>query len=179
MDGFAITIGQARADDADGIARVYIASWHDAYAGTVPTALLTAMTQNGQAARWRAAIAAREAVCVARHEQHGVVGMTSFGRSRDLDLGPDGEVYTLYVDPEFYGQGVGRALLGGAFADLKRRGFSSCIVWAHAKNPARYFYERLGGRLVAERTVRLMGEPIPEAAFAWARLAVGTRSVAG
>jgi hypothetical protein len=32
---------------------------------------------------------------------------------------------------------------------------------------------------VAERTVRLMGEPIPEAAFAWTRLAVRTRSVAG
>jgi GNAT superfamily N-acetyltransferase len=179
VESFAIDVGQARGDDADGIARVYIASWNDAYAGTVPTALLTAMTQNGQTARWRAAIAAREAVFVARHERHGVVGMTSFGRSRDPDLGPDGEVYTLYVDPAFYGEGVGRALLAGAFADLSRRGFSSCIIWAHAKNPARFFYERLGGRLVAERTVRLMGEPIPEAAFAWTRLAVRTRSVAG
>jgi GNAT superfamily N-acetyltransferase len=179
VNSILLHVSQARAEDADNIARVYIASWHDAYAGTVPTSLLMAMTQAGQAARWRSAIAARESVFVARHERHGIVGMTSFGRSRDPDLGPDGEVYTLYVDPAFYGEGVGRALLAGAFADLKRRGYSSCIVWAHAKNPARFFYERLGGRLVAERTVRLMGEPIPEAAFAWPRLAVRTRSVAG
>jgi ribosomal protein S18 acetylase RimI-like enzyme len=170
MDALLLEIGPARAEEAGDIARVYIESWHDAYAGSVPTALLRAMTLAGQTARWRAAIVARELVFVARHEQHGVVGMTSFGRSRDPELGPDGEVYTLYVDPSFYDCGVGRALLSGAFAELKRRGFSGCLIWAHAKNPARFFYERLGGRRAAERTVRLMGEPIPEAAFAWRKL---------
>lgn len=174
MDTFTIEVGQARASEAGDIARVYIDSWHDAYPGVVPDALLRAMTLCGQTARWRAAIAAREAVFVARHERHGVVGMTSFGRARDCGPGLEGEVYTLYVDPAFYGEGVGRALLGEAFAQLRRRGLNSCIIWAHAKNPARFFYERLGGRLVAERTVRLMGEPVPEAAFAWRRLAVTT-----
>ena len=175
MDTFTIEIGQARPADAGEIARVYIESWQDAYPGIVPGALLQAMTLCGQTARWRAAIAAREPVFVARHERHGIVGMTSFGRARDHDLGLDGEVYTLYVDPAFYGEGVGRALLAQAFAELRRRGLNSCIIWAHAKNPARFFYERLGGRLVAERTVRLMGEPVPEAAFAWRRLAVTAR----
>ncbi len=178
MSAFTIKVAPARSDDAAEIARIYISSWHDAYPGVLPTALLCAMTLTGQTARWRAAIAAHEAVFVARHERHGVVGMTSFGLARDPGLGLDGEVYTLYVDPSFYGQGVGRALLAGAFAELRRKDFSSCIVWAHAKNPARYFYERLGGRLVAERTVRMMGDPVPEAAFAWKRLAVVERSTA-
>jgi len=172
VETFVTDVGQARAPDAGDIARIYIESWHDAYAGSVPTALLRAMTISGQTARWQAAIAAREPVFVARHERHGVVGMTSFGRSRDPEPGPDGEVYTLYVDPAFYDRGVGRALLTGAFAELQRRGFSGCLIWAHAKNPARFFYERLGGRLVAERTIRLGGEPIPEAGFAWRKLAL-------
>ncbi len=172
VDTFTIEIGQARVGDAEEIARVYIESWHDAYPGIVPDALLQAMTLCGQSARWRAAIAAREAVFVARHERHGIVGMASFGRARDASLGLDGEVYTLYVDPAFYGEGVGRALLSQAFAQLRRRGLNSCIIWAHAKNPARFFYERMGGRLVAERQVRLMGEPVPEAGFAWRKLAV-------
>ena len=34
------------------------------------------------------------------------------------------------------------------------------------------------GRLLAERTARMMGEPIPEAAFGWRKLAVGERSTA-
>jgi len=177
VETFVTDVGQARANEAGDIARIYIESWHDAYAGSVPAALLRAMTLSGQTARWQAAIAAREPVFVARHPRHGVVGMTSFGRSRDAGLGPDGEVYTLYVDPAFYDMGVGRALVAGAFDELKRRGFSGCIIWAHAKNPARFFYERLGGRLVAERTIRLMGEPIPEAAFAWRKLAVKAASL--
>lgn len=170
MDTFVLDVGPAKASEAGEIARVYIESWHDAYPGTVPGALLRAMTLSGQTARWHAAIQSRESIFVARIEQHGVVGMASFGRSRDPELGPDAEVYTLYVDPAYYDMGIGRALLTGVFTELKRRDFSACLIWAHAKNPARYFYERLGGRLVAERTVRLMGEPIPEAAFAWHKL---------
>ncbi|HSZ73548.1 MAG TPA: GNAT family N-acetyltransferase [Rhizomicrobium sp.] len=173
-------IRPARTEDAAQIARVYIESWHDTYPGVVPSALLCAMTPKGQEARWQAAIRARgrEAVFVAEDQLHGVIGMTSFGPSRDGGLGFDGEIYTLYVDPAFFGHGVGRALIAGAFKELRRRGFSSCLIWAHAKNPARFFYERMGGRLIAERTTRLMGEPAPEAGFGWRRLAVAERSTA-
>ena len=102
--------------------------------------------------------------------------MTSFGPSRDGGLDFDGEVYTLYVDPAFYGRGSGRALLRGAFTALRKRGHSSCVIWAHAKNPARFFYEAMGGRLVAERTAHMMGDAVPENAFGWRRLALAERS---
>ena len=65
VDTFTIEVGQAATSEAGDIARVYIESWHDAYPGTVPDALLRAMTLSGQTARWRAAIAAREPVFVA------------------------------------------------------------------------------------------------------------------
>lgn len=175
MDTLVLDVGQARAGDAEDVARIYIESWQDAYPGNLPHALLRAMTLSGQTARWRTAIAAREAVFVARHRDHGIVGMTSFGRSRDPELGPDGEVYTLYVDPAFYDRGAGRALLSGAFAELKRRGFSSCLIWVHAKNPARFFYERLGGRLVGQRSIAMMGARVPEAAYAWPQLSLTPR----
>jgi GNAT superfamily N-acetyltransferase len=136
------------------------------------------MTPKGQTARWRAAIANRELVLVAVNGQHGIVGMASMGPARDRELGFDGEVFTLYVDPDFFGRGVGRRLLNGAFAELRKRGFRSCVIWAHAKNNARYFYEAMGGRLVAERTARMMGDAVPEAAFGWKKLEIGARSVA-
>ena len=137
MDQLVVSVRQARPEDAAQIARVYIDSWHDAYAGILPNRLLCAMTPPGQTARWRAAIRARgrESVLVAEDGSHGLVGMASFGPSRDRALGFDGEVYTLYVDPAFYGRGSGRALLQGAFAALLKRGQSSCVIWAHAKNP--------------------------------------------
>jgi len=177
MDELVTMVRVARPDDAVAIARIYIDSWHDTYAAILPSRLLCAMTPKGQSARWRAAIRAggREQVLVAESSTHGLIGMSSVGPSRDGGLGFDGEVYTLYVDPGFFGCGAGRALLRGGFASLRARGFSSCMIWAHAHNPVRFFYEAMGGRLVAERLQRMMGDPVPEAAFGWRRLSLAER----
>ena len=180
MSNLALQIRQARHEDAAEIARVYIESWHDTYPGVLPGSLLCAMTPRGQTARWQAAIRTngRETVLVAENIRHGIVGMASLGASRDHCLGFDGEVYTLYVDPAFYGCGAGRALLKGAFITLQKNGMTSCVIWAHARNHARFFYEAMGGRLIAERTARLMGESVQEAAFGWKTLALAERSTA-
>ena len=178
MDQLVISVRQARPEDATHVARVYIESWHDTYAGILASRLLCAMTPRGQTARWRAAIRARgrESVFVAECGKHGVIGMASFGPTRDGALGYDGEIYTLYVDPSFYGRGTGRALMQGAYAALHKKGHSSCIIWAHAKNPVRFFYEAIGGRLIAERTAHMMGDAVPENGFGWRKLALTERS---
>ncbi|HEY1962021.1 MAG TPA: GNAT family N-acetyltransferase [Rhizomicrobium sp.] len=174
MDQLTVSVRPARPEDAAQVARVYIESWHDAYAGILPNRLLCAMTPKGQTARWRAAIRARgrESVLVAECAPYGVVGMTSYGPARDSALGFEGEVYTLYVDPAFYGHGSGRALLQSAFASLRKRGQSSCVIWAHAKNPSRFFYQAMGGKLIAERTAQMMGDPVLENAFGWRKLSL-------
>lgn len=181
MDALSVSVRLARPEDASDIARVYIAAWHDTYPAILSKQLLCAMTPKGQTARWRAAIRAngREQVLVAESQGLGVVGMTSFGPARDRGMGMDGEVYTLYVDPTHFGRGVGRALLKGAFFGLRTRGYLSCVIWAHALNPARFFYEAMGGRLIGERSTRMMGAPVAEAAFGWKKLALAERSAAG
>jgi len=173
MGDHPIVVRAARPDDAAGVARVYIESWHDTYPSILPTQLLCAMTPRGQTARWQAAIQARgrEQVLVAEKSGAGIIAMASFGPARDSDLGFDGEVYTLYVDPAFLGRGTGRALLCGAFEALKDRKLRSCLIWAHARNNACFFYEAMGGRRVATRTTRLMGELTPEIGFGWRQLA--------
>ena len=172
-----ISVRLANQGDAGEIARVYIESWHDTYAAILPMRLLCAMTPRGQTARWRQAIRARgETVFVAQDEQRGIVGMASCGRARDHALPFDGEIYTLYVDPALYGCGIGRALLSGAFGWMADREYESCVIWAHAKNNARFFYEKMGGRLVAERAAKMMGDPVPEAAFGWRKLALAERA---
>ena len=176
--GGTIAIRKARPADANAVARVYIESWRDTYPGVLPARVLLSMTVEGQSARWRNAIgvATRESVLVAEDARGNVLGMTSLGRARDSDIGYDAEVYTLYVHPLATGRGVGRALLAGAFSTLAQGGHASCMIWAHAKNPARYFYEAMGGRLIAERTTSMMGIPVPEAGFGWNQLVVAETS---
>jgi len=176
MENLPLTIRPARPADAPAVARVYLESWQDTYPGALSNTLLANMSIGGQTGRWRAAICQGEHVLVAEHERHGVVAMTSFGATRDRSFSFDGEVYTLYVDPSFLGQGAGSKLLEAAFSALGRQGCRSCIIWAHAKNNARFFYEAMGGRIVAERTERMMGDPVPEVAFGWTNLTIRERS---
>ena len=178
MASTSLTVRKARPGDAEAIARIYVEAWRDTYPAILPTRLLLAMTVEGQANRWRnaIAIAAREGVYVAEDERRTIVAMTSLGRARDPMLGFEGEIYTLYVDPMRTGMGVGKTLLRGACAALLERGHQNCLIWAHAKNPARFFYEAMGGKLVAERTTSMMGVPVPEAGFGWKKLALAETS---
>jgi GNAT superfamily N-acetyltransferase len=173
-----LTIRKARPSDAESVARIYVESWRDTYPLILPNRLLANMSVEGQSARWRNAIAmaAREAVYVAEDDKGAVVGMTSLGRARDSGLGYDAEIYTLYVDPLLTGRGIGRALLSGAFSALAERGHTRCVIWAHAKNPARFFYEAMGGKLIAERMTAMAGAPVPVVAFGWPKLALAEAS---
>jgi ribosomal protein S18 acetylase RimI-like enzyme len=175
MNDLALSLRQARPSDAADLARIYISSWRDAYAGILPHALLGNMSQTAHTARWKSTISGPGGVLIAEDADEGPIGLASFGAARDHGLGLDGEIYTLYVDPEFLGRGAGSALLHGAFASLKERKFHSCLVWSHALNNARFFYEAMGGQRMAERTTRLGGTPVPEIGFGWKRLAVQPR----
>lgn len=176
--GSAINVRKARPHDAEAIARIYVSAWRDTYPLILPSRILLNMSVERQSGRWRNAIAmaAREAVYVAETDKGTILGMASMGRARDSGIGYDAEIYTLYVDPMTTGRGVGRALLAGAFGALAERGHARCVIWAHAKNPARFFYEAMGGKLIAERTTAMMGVPVPEVAFGWMKLALAAAS---
>ena len=171
MDDLALSVRLARPEDAADLARIYIDSWQDTYAGVISHSLLGAMSLKNHTARWQNTIKGPGTVLVAEDSRFGPVGLTSLGAVRDASLGFEGEVYTLYVDPAFLGRGTGRALLAGAFNQLKQRGLRSCLIWAHARNNACFFYEAMGGRRVATRTTRLMGELTSEIGFGWRQLA--------
>jgi L-amino acid N-acyltransferase YncA len=157
-------------DDAGPIARIFVESWRDTYAGLLPTNYLVRLSEPRQRLLWMREIAVRgphDGVVVAEHEEYGVIGFASFGPARDRAVGYDGEVYTLYVDPNHVGRGAGHALVRAAFARLYAEGFKSAVVWALKGNPARYFYETEGGRIVAERPGAVGGKPVREVAFGW------------
>jgi ribosomal protein S18 acetylase RimI-like enzyme len=175
MEDLALSVRSARPEDAAGLARIYIESWQDTYAGVIAHSLLGSMSHKSHTARWQNTIRSG-AVLVAEDAKAGMVGLCSLGAARDGGLGFEGEIYTLYVDPGFLGRGAGRALLAGAFESFKDRKLRSCLIWAHAKNNACFFYEAMGGLRVASRTTRLMGELTPEIGFGWKQLATNKQT---
>ena len=62
----------------------------------------------------------------------------------------EGEIYELYLRPEFQGLVSAAALFTSAKRDLRADGLKSMVIWALSDNePAVEFYRTLGGRMVA------------------------------
>jgi len=169
MPEAALEIRPARADDAEQMARVYVESWRAAYAGVVPSSYLVAMREEVQRERWRRFIRHGDDVLIATIGDQ-VVGLTSFGAARDLPC--DGEIFTLYVAVDWQNQGVGGRLLRAAFESLHRAGRRSAGLWVLAENPARFFYQAMGGQLIGEREEPFAGTLLTENAYAWSDLEV-------
>ena len=161
----------ARSGDAAAIAKVHVETWRAAYAGIVPDTYLVAMTESKQALMWNNTIrraSASEAVLVAESDDvpgGRIVGFGSCGPARGQPDG--GEVFTLYVAPDWHGRGIGQILLEALFARLHEVGLNQAVLWVLGANPARFFYEALGGRRAAERKERFAGVDLDEIAYAW------------
>ncbi len=157
----------ARAGDVAAIASVYVETWRSAYAGLVPDTVLAKMSEDRQRRHWTAQVAGGDTVMVAEHPNHGVVGMGSCGLCRDWRFAGAGEIYTLYVLPDWQEQGHGRDLLTAMLRAMRTAGFEAAVLWVLAGNPSRFFYEAMGGKRVAERNERLWGTTLPELAYEW------------
>ena len=169
-------IRRARKSDATAIGRVYVETWQSAYPGLLPDAMLVRMSDVRQSAWWSRALGdprEQRGIFVAEDAEMGVVGFGSCGPVRDIPEGLDGteqrvgEVYTLYVEPDFQNQGMGRRLLDAMFRQLQADGCDAVILWMLADNPARFFYEGLGGAVVGRRLDRMSGTEVEEVAYAW------------
>jgi ribosomal protein S18 acetylase RimI-like enzyme len=158
----------ARLEDATTIARIEVETWRSTYAGMVPDRVLLGMSERRQTGSWLNFLRhGADDVLVAQNRFGKVVGFGNCGVQRDRAIDYQGEVYTLYVLSEEQGHGFGRLLLDALFRRLVTRGQRSALVWVLKANPSRFFYERLGGRLVLHRALPVGGQPVDAVAYGW------------
>ena len=171
-----IKIRRATKSDAAEIGRVHVETWQSTYAGILPDSMLAQMSDVRQAAWWTRALSEpgeARGIFVAEAPDMGVVGFGSCGPVREMPDGLDGtetrvgEVYTLYVEPDFQNQGLGRRLLDAMFRQLHADGHDTAVLWMLATNPNRFFYEGMGGRIVGAQRDRFAGTSVNEIAYAW------------
>lgn len=165
-------VRKAIESDAQRIAEIYVETWRTTYAGTLPDRVLVGMSVERQAISWSRAIRhGEEIIVVAEDAKAGVVAVGSAGPNRTKGSHFTGEVYTLYVHPDFQNVGIGERVLQRLFEELSARGMNSAVIWVLAPNPSRFFYERVGGRRVGERDEALWGATVREIAYGWTDLA--------
>lgn len=167
-----LIVRRARAEDSLAIARIHVETWRSTYAGLLPDAYLTGMAQGDSAIEWarRLSFAKQRGTTLAAAQGDEVVGFVSCGAQAGAEERYQGEVYALYVAEDWQNQGIGRALLTGAFETLAKSGRGSALVWVLSQNPARFFYEALGGKLTAQRLEKFAGVQLEETAYGWGDL---------
>jgi ribosomal protein S18 acetylase RimI-like enzyme len=168
-----LSIGVRRAEsgDADAITRVHDAAWRYAYDGMIPARELTRIISRRGPRWWDRAIRRGTAILVI--EVGGTIcGYATFGPNRARNLVQKGEIYEIYLLPEYQGIGLGTRLFLSARRELTRYGFDSVVVWALADNEnACRFYKNAGGRRVARANERFGETSLTKVAFAWGRAA--------
>jgi len=131
-------IRPGRADDAEAVARVHVETWQAAYAHALPNEQLAALSVEDRVPYLR-----RRPPSFVAEVEGEVVGFVGVGASRDDDA--EGELFTIYVLPDHWGAGIGRALLEAGEEELRRLGHEQVVLWVLDDNPrARRFYEIAG-----------------------------------
>jgi GNAT superfamily N-acetyltransferase len=132
--------------DAMGVARVHVRSWQAGYRGLLPDAYLDGLRAEDRAQRYRfGSDDAREPVTVVAIEDGTICGFATTAPARDADVFADGELYALYVDPEWWGRGFGAALIAAARSRLVDMGFRNAVLWLLAGNARADRFYRIDG----------------------------------
>jgi len=164
-------IRQATLQDCTGIARVQVDSYRTAYAGILPQAYLDHFTYEEQAQDWRDLLSAPgQDVLLVAVSDAGELMAYAVSRPGPAVIAPyDSELVALHVRRSYQKQSVGRQLVAASARQLQSQGCASLMLWVLEHNPARSFYELLGGQQIGEQTVQL-GEgdvAAKEIAYGW------------
>jgi GNAT superfamily N-acetyltransferase len=138
------TLRDATARDLDAVAALFLRCWRG-YRGVLPERLVAVFDEESAVELWRGPLESprpgtRGIVAV---DGERVVGVIRIGR--DPDEPTRGHVFSLYVDPDWQGSGVGRLLLAAAHEWFAGEGLADATLWVFEANArARAFYERNG-----------------------------------
>ena len=145
------TIRAATLEDARAIAEVHIASWQAAYADILDLDNLPHPLDVDERERaWADRIprVGDEGFRTWVAEVDGTIAGYAFTRpTEDDDLNPleIAELLALYLHPDHFERGIGKALLDRAVAGMRNQGFLQATLWVLEENArALHFYRREG-----------------------------------
>ncbi|HET9903629.1 MAG TPA: GNAT family N-acetyltransferase [Xanthobacteraceae bacterium] len=167
MSTVLIEVRRAKPTDAGELAATHDEAWRTAYRGIIPGNELEKLISRRGPGWWENAIRKGSRISLLMFGER-LAGYANYGRNRARSLNYDGEIYELYLRPEFQGLGFGRRLFTAARRDLAQSGLRSLVVWALSDNdPAVEFYRALGGRAIARSSERFGTRTLDKVAFGW------------
>jgi ribosomal protein S18 acetylase RimI-like enzyme len=163
-------IRRAIAADARAIARVHVESWRSTYAGIVPGEFLASLSVDKREQMWGKMLAAEDALMFLAEDETGVFGFACGGKLREALDSYDAELFAIYLLRERQRRGAGRSLFQALTRALLVAGYSGMVLWVLKDNPAVKFYERMGGKQIAEKPIEIGDVQLEEVSIGWRKL---------
>lgn len=159
-------IRPARPPDAEGIARVRIATWRSAYRGIVPQDHLDQLSLPLITEQFRELFKEEDPLIWVAEEGKQITGFV-FGGPERGDCPEGGEVFAVYIGDDYQGQGIGTRLMAAISRALYQQGKTCLILWVLEENPYRKFYEHLGGTIKGKNIFTIDGVDLPLISYYW------------
>jgi GNAT superfamily N-acetyltransferase len=174
-----LNIRRAQVQDAPTLAKVHVDSWHVAYHGLIPDSYIRGFTYRKREEAFRKALIANSEETYLIEDNASAVGILTIGASRDsdLDAARTGEIWGMYIVPDYWRHGIGSRLMQEAERTLQSRGYRDVVLWVLEGNTnARRFYEAMGFCLGSASKVLELGKPLKAVRY---RKAMPTTEPAG
>jgi GNAT superfamily N-acetyltransferase len=157
----------ATLDDIAAVAHVHVESWRTTYAQLLPADALAALSPEQRTPMWQRVLADASQVVAVAVDGTAIVGFASAGSGREPTLELSHDLHALYLLASHQRRGLGRRLVHAVVEPIVTGGARGVVVRVLRDNPAREFYARLGGELIATVQTTLLGVCVVEEHYAW------------
>lgn len=150
--------------DALSIAEVHVQGWKETYIGMVKQEILDELNVLDKEQLWKE---------ISRSPDHQLFIYTENGVVKgflDGYLNPENnvaEILAFYLLKEVQKQGIGRELFQKFYQCVLNQGYAFIRLEVFNKNPSRFFYEKMGAKLIAEAELPEFGFGITELLYQW------------
>ncbi|MBB4954858.1 GNAT superfamily N-acetyltransferase [Agrobacterium vitis] len=169
MKTLSIDVRPAAPDDAAALSDAHRQAWQYCYSGLIPHKPLSRMLERRDTAWWRKATHGGAIVLVVDIGDT-IAGYATLGLNRARTLPYDGEIYEIYMRPEYQGVGLGHVLFNECRRSLKSLGYRGMVAWCLEDcGSAVNFFSSNGGVDLVEGVEDFDGVGLKKLGFIWRR----------
>jgi ribosomal protein S18 acetylase RimI-like enzyme len=153
-------------NDAHAIASVHVKSWQTTYRGIISDDYLDSLDISERTKRWGKNLSDPDQKVFVALEWENIVGFATCEKSEELEW-YDSTLSSIYLLAEYQWKGIWSELFHACTSYLQSLGCRSMYIWVLADNPAKKFYEKMGGEYINEKEVLIGEEKYIEYAYSW------------
>ena len=139
--------------DCEQVEKITTICWQSTYKGIVNDAFLDYLSINEEARITKRIEDFNNSnmSTLVVEKDNNVIGFVNYGKSSFNNYSDIGEIFALYILPEYHKSGYGKYLVKKALHELHKLGYNNAIIGCLSKNPSNEFYKHIGGKLIGTR----------------------------